>query len=149
MKSAILVSSYQTLMAENNNSSSVGLINFIRLTNSNSLVYSYANGAEVVAPGYTNFFQNLDNEWIYIVAVCDYANKTLKVYRNGTQFGTTTNLVGTPLFPSTNRIKYIGAYSAGAGRINNGYLDDVWILNRLLLASEISQIYNQTKGKYQ
>ena len=40
--------------------------------------------------------------------VCDYTGKILKGYRNGILFGT-ANLTGTPIFPSTNRAKYIGA----------------------------------------
>jgi len=83
------------------------------------------------------------------VVVCDYANKTIKAFRNGVQFGATQNLLRTPMFPSSNKIKYIGAYFSGAHRFTDGSLDDVKIYNRGLSASEIASIYNQTKGKYQ
>jgi hypothetical protein len=73
----------------------------------------------------------------------------LKVYRNGIQFGSTANLSGTPLFPSTNRTKFIGSYGSTSHRITDGSLDEVKIYNRGLSASEIASIYNQTKGKYQ
>jgi len=57
--------------------------------------------------------------------------------------------MGTPLFPSTNRAKYIGTYSYNQDRLTDGSLDDVKIYNRGLSAQEIAQIYNQTKHKYQ
>jgi len=83
------------------------------------------------------------------VTVCDYTNKTVKVYRNGVQFETTLSLTGTPLFPSINIAKYIGASSPTAHNLANGSIDEVKIYNRGLSTSEISNIYNQTKGKYQ
>jgi len=82
------------------------------------------------------------------VTICDYTNRTLKAYLNGTYSGTVTNLA-TPIFPSASKAKYIGAYSSAEYRISNGYLDDMRIYNRALSASEISQIYNQTKSNYQ
>ncbi|MDD4784805.1 MAG: LamG domain-containing protein [Candidatus Pacebacteria bacterium] len=85
-----------------------------------------------------------------MVTVCDYANKTLKIYRNGVQVGATQNLTGTPVFPSTNKPTYIGAYgSGGADKLTDGSLDDVRIYNRGLSAEEIFTLYNQTKEKYQ
>ena len=86
---------------------------------------------------------------MHIITVCDYANKTLKAYRNGVQFGVTKTLTGTAPFPSINRAEYIGAYSPGFRTITDGYLDDVRIYNRGLSSNEVSEIYNQTKGKYQ
>jgi hypothetical protein len=73
--------------------------------------------------------------------VCDYANKTGKFYRNGVQFGSTINLAGTPVFPSTNRAKYIGAYSNGNYELTDGSLDEVRIYNRQISASEVKQLY--------
>ena len=102
-------------------------------------------------PSYVDysFFTGLDNQWIHIVTVCDYTNKTIKSYRNGIQFGATQNLTGTPLFPSTNRAKYIGAYDTSAHKLTDGSLDEVRIYNRGLSADEIVEIYNKTKSKYQ
>jgi len=80
--------------------------------------------------------------------VCDYTNKTLKAYRNGIQFGATQNLTGTPVFPSANRVKYIGAYRSSLHRLTDGSLDEVRIYNRGLSAEEVSSIYNATKSKY-
>jgi hypothetical protein len=98
---------------------------------------------------FTDFFLNLDNQWIHIVTVCDYTNKTIKAYRNGVQFGITQILNGIPVFPSTNLVKYVGSYSSSSSRLTDGSLDEVRIYNRGLSAEEIMAIYNQTKGKYQ
>ena len=87
---------------------------------------------------------------MHITAVCDYTNKTLKVYRNGVQFSTTQNITGTPLFPLTNRVKYIGSYNSSAGNgIIDGSIDEVRIYNRGLSADEVAARYNSTRGRYQ
>jgi hypothetical protein len=81
--------------------------------------------------------------------VCDYTNKTLKTYRNGIQFGDTQDLTGTPVFPSTSRIKYIGSNSSATYKLTDGSLDEVRIYNRGLNANEILNRYNQTKSRYE
>jgi hypothetical protein len=121
---------------------------FYRSQNSNTIYYYYASGSNTETFGASDFFQNLDNQWVHITAVCDYNNKIGKIYRNGTQFGAAQNLIGTPLFPSTNRVKYIGAYSSTIRKLTDGSLDEVRIYNRGLSAEEVAAIYNQTKGKY-
>ena len=82
-----------------------------------------------------------------MVTVCDYTNKTVKIYRNGVLFDTQV-LTGTPVFPLINRTKYIGAYSPTQMKPTDGSLDEVRIYNRGLSAEEVAAIYNQTKGKY-
>jgi len=58
------------------------------------------------------------------------------------------NLLGNPVFPSTNNVKYVGSYSAGSNRLTDGSLDEVRIYNRGLSAEEISAQYTSTKGKF-
>jgi hypothetical protein len=118
-----------------------------RGTNSNTLYFEYVDGTQRVFPVFTNFFQNLDNQWIHITIVCDYTNKKLYAYRNGVQYGVTQNLT-TPLFPLTNRVKYIGSYNTASYKITDGSLDEVRIYNRGLSAEEISAQYTSTKGKF-
>lgn len=137
------------MLSDGNQNNTVGFFWMRREMNSNSIVYTYTTGEVAVSSSFSNFFQNLDDQWIHIVFICDYANKTLKIYRNGIQFGSTANLLGTPLFPSTNRTKFIGSYGSASHRLTDGSLDEVKIYNRGLSASEIASIYNQTKGKYQ
>jgi len=112
-----------------------------------SLIHWYANGTSVTSATFVNYFQNLDNQWIHIVTVFDYANKRLYIYRNGVQFGATANLTGIPLFPSTNRSKTIGSLGTG-NKLTDGSLDEVRIYNRGLSAEEISAQYTITKGKF-
>jgi hypothetical protein len=80
--------------------------------------------------------------------VCDYSNRIIKAYRNGVQFDVNKTLTGTPVFPSTNRVKYVGAYNTASYRFTDGSLDEVRIYNRGLSAEEVAAIYNQTKGEY-
>jgi len=61
----------------------------------------------------------------------------------------TANLSGTPVFPSANRIKYIGAFAPTTYRIADGSLDEVRIYNRGLSAEEVGARYNSTRGRYQ
>jgi hypothetical protein len=51
----------------------------------------------------------------------------------------------TPLFPSTNRIKYLGDLGAIIYPVTDGNLDDIRIYNRELSASEIKALYEGTK----
>jgi len=149
MNSKLSTTNRQTILGDYGFSTTLGFFHMSRYNNSNTLWYEYANGTAGMTVQFANFFQNFDNQYIHIVIVCDYANKTLKAYRNGVQFGATSNLVGTPAFPSRNNIKYIGAYNISYHTIVDGSLDDVRIYNRGLSANEISEIYNKTKSKYQ
>jgi len=80
--------------------------------------------------------------------VCDYNNKTLKLYKNGVQFSITQDLLGTPVFPSVSRGKTIGSFGGTTYPITDGSLDEVRIYNRGLSDEEVATIYNQTKGNY-
>jgi len=84
-----------------------------------------------------------------MILICDYSGRTIKVYRNGVQLGTTQNFADVPIFPSTNRVKYVGSYNTDAGyNITDGSLDEVRIYNRGLSAEEVSAHYTITKGKF-
>jgi hypothetical protein len=142
MKSQLNSTIRQVILAENAQVSTVGHLFIYRYFNSNALYYFYGNGSVATYFNNVNFFQNLDNQWIHIVIVCDYSNKVGKIYRNGSQLGAEINLTGTPLFPSVNRIKYIGAYSPTEYKLTDGSLDEVRIYNRGLSAEEIKKHYN-------
>jgi hypothetical protein len=148
MKSVIQATMNQTIIGDNAQSSTIGYIWLRRVMNTYDLQYRYTDGSSSINFTFTNFFLDLDNQWIHTVVVCDYNNKTIKAYRNGVQFGATQNLTGTPVFPSTDRTKYIGAYSPTQHKLTDGSLDEVRIYNRGLSAEEVAAIYNQTKGKY-
>ncbi len=147
MKSVINTTKRQSILGDYGWGSNSGFIWSHRLENTNNLFYWYYTGTAQSNISFLNFFQNLDNQWIHIVTVCDYTNKTLKAYRNGVQFGTTQNLTGTPAFPLANNIKYVGNADASS-RIVDGSLDEVRIYNRGLSDEEIAQHYTSTKGEF-
>ena len=149
MKSQLSTTMQQTIIGEGSGSTTVGYIWTHRLSNSNTFYFEYNDGTQRRESTSANFFQNLDNQWIHIVVVCDYTNKTIKSYRNGIQYGVTYNMIGTPAFPLTDRVKYIGAYSPSSYRLTDGSLDEVRIYNRGLSAEEVAVRYNSTRGRYQ
>ena len=149
MKSKINANTYQFIFGENSQDTNIGYIGIDRFQNTDTMYYGYADGTPYDYISFVNLFQNLDNQWIHIVTVCDYNNKTIKAYRNGIQFSTTRTLSGTPAFPSTNRVKYIGAYNTTQYKLTDGSLDEVRIYNRGLSEDEVMAIYNQTKSNYE
>jgi len=148
MKSTFSATLGQSIVGDGGGSGAIGFIFLFRYANTNTLDSQYSDGATWGDANFDNFFQNLDNQWIHIVTVCDYSNKTIKAYRNGVQFGATQNLT-TPVFPSTDRVKYVGARDTTRSKLTDGSLDEVRIYNRGLSAEEVMAIYNQTKGKYE
>jgi hypothetical protein len=111
MKSTFYAGVSQSIVADFGLSATVGHILVRRSANTNELDYYYTDGSTQRYANFDNLFQYLDNQWIHIVVVADYTNKTIKAYRNGVQFDVTKNLT-TPVFPTTNNIKYIGSYSS-------------------------------------
>ena len=148
MKSVLNATTSQFIIGDNLLSSISGSIYMYRSQNNDIVYFRYADGSTGRYPGFT-FFTGYDNQWVNIAIICDYANKTIKAYRNGIEFESTQNLVGNPLFPSSNNVKYIGSHNIISHKLVNGFLDDVRIYNRGLSADEISQIYNATKSRYE
>jgi hypothetical protein len=137
----------QCILSESAQSATVGYIRIYRTALNNSgvsLHFEYADGSIASYNGMWSFFTGYNNAWVHFTIIIDYSGKTIKFYRNGVLIQT-SNMTGTPIFPSTNREKYLGAYNAGSGRITNGNLDDMRIYNRELSASEIKAIYEGTK----
>ncbi len=148
MKSKIQASIYQSIISDYNENPTIGFLWIFRAINSDNIVIEYSNGTISTSTGYSNFFQNLDNQWIHIVIVSDYTTKTMKAYRNGVQFGNTISLTGIPQFPSTNKAKFMGSYDLTRHKLTDGSLDEVRIYNRGLSAEEISAQYTNTKSRY-
>ena len=90
---------------------------------------------------YTRTASNIpENSWQFFAGTYSIKSGEMKHYLNSTVFSTAfpTNVNinnAQPLIIMTNT--------------GIGYIDNIRIYNRALLASEIFQIYNQTKGKYQ
>ncbi len=147
-KSILNVSSPQGIISNNVFSGITGMLWIFRLHNSYTIIYRYANGTSVDGVYANDILTGLDNQWVHIVTVCNYTNKTLKVYRNGVQFSSTYALNGTPMFPSFGNVKYIGQLQLNQNVLTDGSLDEVRIYNRGLSAEEVAQHYTSTKGEF-
>jgi hypothetical protein len=89
------------------------------------------------------------NQWVYISAVCQNGGGSIKLYNNGIE----TSYAITGL--STNTLTYthpefnVGFRdSAGTTDPYTGNISIVQIYNRALIAQEITQNFNATKGRF-
>jgi hypothetical protein len=127
----------QTFIGDNANSATVGWLHIYRDTNANNLIFAYANGSTSTFVVDASFFAGYDDTWVHVAIVCDYAGATTRYYRNGT-LHTTAAMTGTPVFPSTSRPRYLGAYNATPDYpLTNGYMDEVQLWTRALSAAEV------------
>jgi hypothetical protein len=143
VKMGINASIFQTILGDNGYSQTVGFLWIFRDT-SHGLSWQYSNSTTYTSVNASTFFTGYNNAWVHFTVVSDYSGASTKFYRNG-ELVQTSAMTGTPVFPLTDRIKYIGAYNATASRIQLGYLDDIRIYNRALSALEIKAIYEGTK----
>ena len=103
------------------------------------------------ARGTTSDFKYNINQWNNVVAVWDGINKNMLIYLNNVLTTTTQTQGGgiagiTNTDSSTNNI--IGAYTNGASLNFNGKISQTMIYNKVLTASEVSQNYQATKGRF-
>jgi hypothetical protein len=144
VKISFYQSDHQVILGDSAPSETVGFIQLTKFNNNDSLSWQYADGSEIVYADMTTFFTGYYNTWVHFAVIADYSRATIKWYRNG-ELIQTSNMTGTPIFPSTNREKYLGANGPGSRRIQNGNLDDIRIYNRELSAAEIRALYEGTK----
>jgi len=141
VKCALSTTMNQTILSDAAQSATIGYIFTYRGISSNMLVWQYAGGNDWYNAGAANFFLGYDNVLLHVTVVCDYTNKIVYFYRNGALFSTVA-MSGTPVFPSTNRSRYIGTYS-GTSSFFLGIIDEVRIYNRALRADEIWDLYQR------
>lgn len=129
---------YQAFLAENYFSGALGFV-YVGIRSNTDFLFCYANGAVVEARS-TNFFAApFSDVWLHAMVVADFSGKNLYFYQNGLLFQTIA-MTGTPLFPSTARVKYVGAYdAAGNDPLNTGYLQNVrlWSLPTMPAAAQM------------
>lgn len=129
---------YQAFLAENYYSGALGFL-YIGTISTNDCLFAYANGAAIEARS-TNFFAApYSDVWLHAMVVADFSGKNIYFYRNGLLFETVA-MTGTPLFPSTARVKYVGAYdAAGNDPLKAGYLQNVrlWSLPTMPAAAQM------------
>jgi hypothetical protein len=149
VKIANNITTRQAIIGEADVSATVGYIFLYRYQNTDILYWRYADGSSSTnSVGMTTFFTDYDDTWVHFAIVSDYSGKTVRFYRNGALIQTST-MTGTPVFPSTNRVKYLGAYSGTIMSVGypiaGGSLDDIRIYNKGLSDDEIKAIYEETK----
>ena len=130
---------YQTLIADNNSSTTVGYIWLARYANTNDLNWRYADGVLYTGAIATNFFAAPYNDvWLHLLVACDYNGKNTYFYRNGILFATIA-MTNTPVFPTTNRVKYVGSFNPTTYPLTDGYLANVqlWTLATMPAAGQM------------
>jgi hypothetical protein len=126
----LYASGAQSIIGDAAQSGATGHIWAYRPANTNNLKWSYSNGA-VGEQTITDYFAApFDDVWFHMMFVADYTGKLTYFYRKGAPFGSPIAMAGTPLFPSTARVKYLGCYTTAAHLLTDGYLANVqlWTL---------------------
>jgi hypothetical protein len=90
--------------------------------------WQYAAGTSIQEASVSDYFTTPYNDaWLHLVVVCDYVGKKTYFYRNGVPYGSPVAMSGTPAFPSTARVKYVGSYNTTLNILTNGYLANVYL----------------------
>jgi hypothetical protein len=105
--------------------------------------YDFVTGyAQAASASY--FDSPYEDVWLHLMVVCDYAGKNTYFYRNGTLVQTSA-MSGTPVFPSTVRVKYIGSYDTTWFMLSNAYLQNVqlWTLATMPPVAQVTANANR------
>jgi hypothetical protein len=133
---------HQAFMGDNTTSATIGYIICYRPANTDNLAWEFADGATPTSVSSPIFFTGYDDTWVHVAVVCDYAAKTCLFYRNGALL-TTAAMSGTPVFPSTDRVRYLGAHSTLPDLpLTNGYIDEPHLFQMALSEADIQRVMN-------
>jgi prepilin-type N-terminal cleavage/methylation domain-containing protein len=130
-----------TIFADGAQSSTIGFFYLYHGSNSDVLAWQYADGTAYSSAASSSFFTGYDNTWVLIDIVCDYSGKTVSFYRNGVLLGSAVTMNNTPVFPTTNRVKYIGRYNTTHAYALLGVIDNIRLYNAALPTSQIKERY--------
>ena len=118
----------QEFIGENSNSATVGALYCYRRLNLATLRWFYADGSiNAAASAFGYFAAPYEDVWLHLCVACDYQGKYVYFYQNGKPFGSPVAMSGTPVFPSTARVKYIGSHSTTSNLLTDGYLANVYL----------------------
>jgi hypothetical protein len=84
--------------------------------------------------------------WYHVVATRE-VGQSLKIYWNGTDTGagySAGNTSNIPTYPSTQECSILRVSTAYA----NASADEVYIYNKVLTATEVTELYNSGSGKF-
>lgn len=85
-----------------------------------------------------------DPGWHFLV--CTWTGTTAQAYWDATNY--INSNIGVTYTPSSTQVLYIGSSTPGAGVWFNGKIDEVCIYDRVLSATEITNLYNSHSGSY-
>lgn len=137
----------QTIVSDAAQAAGTGFIWMHRTSGNTGLAFQYATGAAIDVFTASNYFSNIDSISTHVAVVVDYANKGITFYRNGIPFSvqSTTN---TMLYPSTNRLRYLGGYDFdNTSDFYSGVLDEVAIYQSGLPYARIQDHFNAATDK--
>jgi hypothetical protein len=122
----------QSFIGDNARAGGAGYLWCYRLSNSNLLAWEWADGTNYWNNSYATFFAAPYNDvWLHMAVVVNYPGKVFYLYRNSILVATVSMTAGgTPLFPSTSRVKYLGQQNTTSFPLTDGYLANVqlWTL---------------------
>jgi len=97
--------------------------------NANLLIWTYSYGSNDATKFATLFGGSFDDTWLNLLVVCDYSvGGKVYFYRNGGLLTTSTSLTGSPVFPATSSVKYIGIRNADWDQLlTAGYLANIYL----------------------
>lgn len=84
------------------------------------------------------------NTWVHVAVTGDYTTNTCKLYLNGIEVGSKTDLTYTPDGMGTTDKNYIGSGQYGDQGFN-GYVDDFRVYNRALSVKEMMMLNGYTE----
>jgi hypothetical protein len=118
---------YQGFIGDGAWSTTVGHIVICREINSDAIRVECAAGGTMAVVLAANFFTSpFEDAWLHMIVVIDYPGKLCYFYRQGVLFFTSSAMTGTPLFPSTDRVKYVGSLRVHAAHpLTDGYMANV------------------------
>ncbi|MBI2449275.1 hypothetical protein HYV49_03175, partial [Candidatus Pacearchaeota archaeon] len=86
------------------------------------------------------------NIWCHLAVTVNRTNSIMTMYINGVVVNSTPIMTSGPVGNTLDL--YVGSNSSGTSRFFNGTLDELVIWNRSLAASEITELYNLTLGRF-
>ena len=118
-----------------------GCCNYWHINNAGSSFNIFGGGSVTKTHTLSN-----DNEWHHIVVVLDRSPSpdTLEVYIDGVSQGSATNTLDDDNL-TVSQGTVIGRLTWLTGNYRQGPIDEVRIYNRVLSASEVTQLYNLGK----
>jgi len=106
----------------------LGFLAVDRLQNTTTLRWTYRADAGIVTETVAGYFDAPYNDaWLHLAVVCDYSGEVVYFYRNGVLVASPA-LGANPVFPTTSRVRYLGAWSTTSSQLDEGYMDEAALL---------------------